>query len=45
MNAIEVEHLTKRFGPLVAVDDVSFRPSGPAPRGPRPERRQEDHHP
>jgi ABC-2 type transport system ATP-binding protein len=24
MNAIEVEHLTKRFGELVAVDDISF---------------------
>ena len=24
MNAIEVDHLTKKFGDLVAVDDISF---------------------
>ena len=28
MNAIEVEHLTKKFGDLVAVNDISFRRRG-----------------
>ena len=39
-----VEHLTMRFGGLVAIDDVSFRRRGPADHGHhRPQRRRQDH--
>jgi hypothetical protein len=41
---IVVEHLTKRFGSFMAVDDVSFYVNRVRSTVSRPQRRGEDHH-
>ena len=41
---ITVERLTKRYGPFTAVDDVSFKATGPRDRLPRAERRRQVDH-
>ena len=45
MATIAVDRLTKRFGPVVAVDNLSFdAPRGHHHRIPRPQRRRQDDH-
>ena len=42
---LQVEHLTKRYGAVTAVDDLSFRDSGRGGlRLPRAQRGGEEHH-